>query len=111
MILTVSPKYVTSLLLLICPLSLRTIKDSVSSLDTEISDYGLSDFRNRIIESFITDINFTLKNRTLGEYEDFCVRVAILDDKEFEVLREPKMSDCSPGSMDSYKKRLDFQSL
>jgi len=90
----------------------KKLKESweLDKLDTEISDYGLSDFRNRIIESFITDINFTLKNRTLGEYEDFCVRVAILDDKEFEVLREPKMSDCSPGSMDSYKKRLDFQS-
>ena len=82
----------------------------LSSFNVEINDYGLSNYRNRIIETFITDINFTLKNRVLGEYDPRCARVAIINDKEFEMLREPELAGCEPGSLDSYKKKLDFQS-
>jgi len=80
----------------------------------EINDYGLGNYRNRMIETFITDIDFTLKNRVLGEYDRSCARVAIIDDKEFDMLREPELKiykgACKPGSLDSYKKKLDFQS-
>ena len=76
----------------------------------EINDYGLGNYRDRVIETFVTDINFKLKNRMLGEYEDFCVRVAILVDKEFDFFREPKLAVCESNSLDSYKKKLDFQS-
>ena len=90
----------------------KKLKESweLEKLSVEINDYGLSDYRERIIETFITDINFKLKNRVLGEYEDFCARVAILDDKEFNVYREPKLAVCESSSLDSYKKKLDFQS-
>jgi hypothetical protein len=76
----------------------------------EINDYGLGNFRNRMIETFITDINYRLKNNDLGEYSPRCVRVAIIDDKEFDRLREPMLSNCEPGSLNSYKQKLDFQS-
>ena len=33
-----------------------------------------------------------------------------IDDKEFDMLREPELGACKPGSLDSYKKKLDFQS-
>jgi len=82
----------------------------LSSFNVEINDYGLSNYRERIIETFITDINFTLKNRVLGEYDPRCARVAIINDKEFDRLREPMLGKCEPGSLDSYKKKLDFQS-
>jgi len=82
----------------------------LDNFSVEINDYGLGSFRNRMIETFITDINFKLKNRVLGEYELSCARVAIIDDQEFEMLREPKLGGCKPGSLDSYKKKLDFQS-
>ena len=90
----------------------RKLKENwrLEKFSVEIDDYGLSDYRDRIIETFFTDIKFTLVNRELGEYEDFCTRVAILDDKEFDILREPKLEECLPGSMTNYKSRLDFQS-
>ena len=81
-----------------------------SSSNVVINDYGLGNYRDRIIETFITDINFTLKNRVLGEYDPRCARVAIINDKEFDMLREPELAECEPGSLDSYKKKLDFQS-
>ena len=90
----------------------RKLKENwkLEKFSVEIDDYGLSDYRDRIIETFFTDIKFTLVNRELGEYEDFCTRVAILDDKEFDILREPNIEECLPGSMTNYKSRLDFQS-
>ena len=82
----------------------------LDTLSVEINDYGLGNYRDRVIETFVTDINFKLKNRILGEYEDFCVRVAILVDKEFEMFREPKVATCELSSLYSYKTKLDFQS-
>ena len=76
----------------------------------KINDFGLGSYRGRMIDTFMTDITFKLMNRSLGEYETTCARVAIIDDKEFEMLREPKLVNCELGSLDSYKKKLDFQS-
>ena len=90
----------------------QKLKESweLDKLNVEINDYGFSVYRDRVIEAFMTDISFKLKNRTLGEYEDFCVRTAILVDKEFDMLREPEYRKCELGSMNSYKQKLDFQS-
>ena len=85
-------------------------KWELDEFNVEINDYGLSTYRGRTIATFISEINFTLKNRMLGDYEDFCYRLAILDDKEFDVLREPELASCKANSLDYYKKRLDFQS-
>ena len=55
-------------------------------------------------------------NRVLGEYDSRCARVAIIDDLEFDMLREPKAiltsknKSCKKGSMNTYKQKLDFQS-
>ena len=80
------------------------------SFSVEINDFGLGSYRSRMIETFITEIDFKLKNNDLGEYSEKCYRVGIIDDKEFNRLREPKLAGCKPGSLDSYKKRLNFQS-
>jgi len=90
----------------------KKLKESweLDMFSVEINDYGLGNYRDRVIETFVTDINFKLKNRILGEYEAFCVRVAILVDKEFDFFREPKLAVCESNSLDSYKKKLDFQS-
>ena len=85
-------------------------KWELDEFNVEINDYGLSTYRGRTLATFISEINFTLKNRMLGDYEEFCVRLAILDDKEFDVLREPELGACKANSLDYYKKKLDFQS-
>ena len=91
-----------------------------------INDYGLSDYKGRKIATFITDINFRLMNRDLGEYESMCFRLAIIANSEFSRWREPEAAVCktsddnylSPDelhesykhALDIYKKRLNFQS-
>ena len=82
----------------------------LDDFSVEINDFGLGNFRGRMIDTFITDINFRLKNRVLGEYDDRCARVAIIDDLEFDMLREPAFESCKSGSMSTYKQKLDFQS-
>jgi hypothetical protein len=82
----------------------------LDEFSVEINDFGLGNFRGRMIDTFITDINFRLKNRVLGEYDDRCARVAIIDDLEFDMLREPAFESCKSGSMSTYKQKLDFQS-
>ncbi len=59
-----------------------------------INDYGLSDYKGRKIATFITDINFRLMNRDLGEYETMCIRLAIIADSEFSRWREPEAAVC-----------------
>ena len=91
-----------------------------------IKDYGLSDYKGRKIATYITDVNFRLKNNDLGEYESLCVSLAIIDDREFNRWREPEAAVCRTNddinlteeelyekyknSFDIYKKRLNFQS-
>ena len=91
-----------------------------------INDYGLSDYKGRKIATYITDVNFRLKNNDIGEYESICVRLAIIDDREFNRWREPEAAVCKTNddinlteeelyekyknSFDIYKKRLNFQS-
>ena len=82
----------------------------LDNFSVEINDFGLGKYRSRYIDTFITDINFKLKNRVLGEYETRCARVAIIDDLEFDMLREPEFESCNEGSMNTYKQKLDFQS-
>ena len=90
-----------------------------------INDYGLSDYKGRKIATFITDIDFRLMNRDLGEYESMCFRLAIIADSEFSRWREPEAAVCKTDddknltteelyakykhALDTYKKRLNFQ--
>ena len=48
-------------------------------------------------------------NRDIGEYQDNCFRLRILD-AEFDRKREPEINNCSEGSMEFYKKRINFSS-
>ena len=80
------------------------------SLSIEINDFGLGKYRNRLINTFIADINYKLRNNDLGEYSPNCSRVAIIDDLEFSRLREPEIKSCDEGSMNTYKQKIDFQS-
>ena len=80
------------------------------SLSIEINDFGLGKYRNRLINTFIADINYKLRNIDLGEYSPNCSRVAIIDDLEFSRLREPEIKSCDEGSMNTYKQKIDFQS-
>ena len=101
-------------------------KWELDNSNVTINDYGLSDYKGRKIATFITDINFRLMNRDLGEYETMCMRLAIIADSEFSRWREPEAAVCKTNddinlteeelyekyknSFDIYKKRLNFQS-
>ena len=82
----------------------------LNEISATIYDYGLADFRNRRIETFIFDVNSKIMNRDIGEYQDNCFRLGVILDAEFDRKREPEINDCSEGSMDFYKKRINFSS-
>ena len=82
----------------------------LNEISATIYDYGLADFRNRRIETFIFDINSKIMNRDIGEYQDNCFRLAVILDAEFDRKREPEINNCSEGSMNFYKKRINFSS-
>ena len=82
----------------------------LNEISATIYDYGLADFRNRRIETFIFDVNSKIMNRDIGEYQDNCFRLGVILDAEFDRKREPEINDCSERSMDFYKKRINFSS-
>ena len=100
----------------------------VSESKVSINDFGLSEYKGRKIETFMTDINFKLMNRDLGDYSRLCFSIAIINDSEFDRWREPEYALCWSEELDkdlseddlkakyknsfnSYKRGLNFESL
>ena len=100
----------------------------VSESKVSINDFGLSEYKGRKIETFMTDINFKLMNRDLGDYLRLCFSIAIINDSEFDRWREPEYASCWSEELDkdlseddlkakyknsfnSYKRGLNFESL
>ncbi|MDB9776553.1 peptidoglycan-binding protein [Alphaproteobacteria bacterium] len=100
----------------------------VSESKVSINDFGLSEYKGRKIETFMTDINFKLMNRDLGDYLRICFSIAIINDSEFDRWREPEWALCWSEELDkdlseddlkakyknsfnSYKRGLNFESL
>ena len=76
-----------------------------------INDYGISDFKSRKISTFVTDMNFKLMHRDLGEYHSGCYTLALILDREFDRKREPKSFFCEEmNSINNYKMTHKFQS-
>ena len=99
-------------------------KWEIDSFNISIIDYGKSNYKNRKIDTFIQDLSFQLLNKDLGEYENFCFRLAVISDIEFDRWRESEIEPCysniytdetdqiinekNKDLLDIYKKRLDF---
>jgi hypothetical protein len=58
-------------------------------------DYGFVLWKNRQVESIVSETRVLMKNRSIGAYSDDCWYVGYLNDTEFSVLREPFVAKCS----------------
>ena len=66
----------------------------VTTIDSELRDFGASNFKNRTLDTVFAQITLHLKNRMLGEYEDPCFIFGRINDTEFSMSREPVFAKC-----------------
>ncbi len=66
----------------------------VMTIDTELRDFGTSNFKNRTLDTVFARITLHLKNRMLGEYKDACFIFGRINDTEFSMSREPALAKC-----------------
>ena len=74
-------------------------------------DYGKGEYRNRQIDTFSSILEFKLKNNKIGDYENYCIFLTIMDDEEFKSYREPLLTECDNKSpLQKYQKKHKFKS-
>jgi hypothetical protein len=66
----------------------------VTTADTKVEDFGVSNFKDRSVDTVFTRITLHLKNRMLGEYKDACFVFGRINDAEFLMSREPTYAKC-----------------
>ena len=64
----------------------------------EIYDFGTTTYKNRELPGFIMKLHTEIKNNMLGEYEENCIVLAALKDKEFSYYRNPGLFECGENS-------------
>jgi hypothetical protein len=79
-------------------------------IDSTIEDYGLVEWKSRVLEAGFVDIRIKMRNRDLGEYQDHCYVLAYILDKEFDIARDPIVAACNIDSVPRYKIAHRFSS-
>lgn len=83
----------------------------VMSINSDIADYGTSNFKGRNLDTPVAKVIIKLKNRILGEYEDACFLFGRVVDTEFAMTREPFESSCDDiDAITRWKDGHQFQS-
>ncbi|MGA0598440.1 peptidoglycan-binding protein [Enterovirga sp. CN4-39] len=70
------------------------------SVDTNLADYGMADFKGRSLETAFARTAIKLRNRIRGEYAEHCFVTGFISDTEFSMDREPfldRCEDAGPG--------------
>ena len=68
------------------------------SANSSISDFGTANWKSRPLEVVVTDISIEMKNRLLGENKVRCFRLGLIFDAEFQMHREPLVTECTNDS-------------
>lgn len=58
-------------------------------------DYGSTKFNDREVEGLVVELKMASKNRLIGKYSEYCKRVHVMNDADFEIWREFEMSECN----------------
>jgi hypothetical protein len=66
----------------------------IVTIDPGLEDFGTSNFKTRPLDTIFSRITLHLKNRMLGEYNDFCFIFGRINDTEFSMRREPVFAKC-----------------
>ena len=59
------------------------------TIDTEVQDFGTSNFKSRALNTVFARITLHLKNRMLGEYKDSCFIFGRINDTNFRCRENP----------------------
>jgi len=77
-----------------------------------INDYGTVDWNERTLEGVVVNMMLRIKNRALGEYEDYCFSFTKAQDSEFSMRREMIVAECDDIEViERWKTGLSFKSL
>ena len=76
----------------------------LENVASELRDYGVVEWKSRVLEAGFVAITFKMKHRGLGEHQQKCFVVGYVADREFEVSRDPIAVPCEDDSaIDRYK--------
>ena len=70
----------------------------ITTTDTEVQDFGTATFKSRTLDTIFARITLHLKDRFLGEYENFCFIFGRINDTEFAMQREHVYAKCDNGA-------------
>ena len=83
----------------------------IMSTDSDVQDYGTSDFKGRPLDTAFARVKIRLKNAILGEYKDACFVFGRIVDPEFNMTREPFVAGCDDeGAIKLWQTGHDFHS-
>jgi hypothetical protein len=81
------------------------------NLNAQVADFGTVKWQDRPLDAIIVKAVIQQKNRMLGKYEDQCWLLGMIDDGEFQMIREPFAVDCeNPAIVKRWEVGGDFQS-
>jgi hypothetical protein len=66
----------------------------ITNTDSELRDFGTSNFKGRSLDTIFTTMTIHLKNRILGQYDNFCFVFGRINDTEFSMSRELISARC-----------------
>ena len=69
----------------------------VVNLSTDVEDYGMSDWKERKLETITVRATVQDRNRMLGENRSTCFILGGIFDKEFDARRHPIETRCEGG--------------
>ena len=83
----------------------------IMTTDSDVADYGTSDFKGRPLDTAFARVKIRLKNPILGEYKDPCFVFGRIVDPEFNMTREPVVAACDEeGAIKLWQIGHGFQS-
>jgi hypothetical protein len=83
----------------------------IMTTDSDVQDYGTSDFKGRPLDTALARVKIRLKNAILGEYKDACFVFGRIADPEFNMTREPVVATCDDeGAIKLWQTGHGFQS-
>ena len=74
-------------------------------------DYGSALFKGRSVDAVQVELNISVKNRLIGEFDEYCRRIHAVKDEDFDFWRNISVTDCANEAATSqWRLKNAFQS-
>ena len=78
----------------------------------EQADYGKAKFNGRELDAIEVELRIASKNRLVGKYSEYCQRIQVIKDDDFEMWRNFEIGNCDVTSATrKWKNASSFESL